>query len=202
MLGRNENALIKALQEHRDCKRLVKTIDSLPKLVGEKLLAQYAADAPALYVVPGRFEVRDTGLVLRFTVAGIVRNVAGHAQGRKGDGIDIGADHLMVLAVRALHEHRIGDATWRMTNGEMADDDVFFASGLTAIEMNFESSLVDMDHDWAANELDAFKHFHGDIDIPPHADPAEHGKWLKEPPDFSTSVPDAQMDVQLPGATE
>ncbi|SDO76321.1 hypothetical protein SAMN05216303_102292 [Rhodoferax sp. OV413] len=201
MLGRNENALLQAAREHRDIKRLVRTVDTLPKLIGEALLKKYAADAPALYLVPGRFEVRDTGLVLTFTVAAVVRNVAGQAQARKGDGVDIGIDQLMLLATRALHEHRIGDATWFMRRGEMVDDEIFDAAGITALEMLFESSLIEMDADWALEDLDDFKTFHGDIDIAGGAGCAEHGKWLADPADFSSSNPDAQLDVQLPGAS-
>jgi len=201
MLGRNENALLQATREHRDIKRLVRTVDTLPKLIGEALLKKYVADAPALYLVPGRFEVRDTGLVLTFTVAAVVRNVAGQAQARKGDGVDIGVDQLMLLATRALHEHRIGDATWFLRRGEMVDDEIFEAAGITALEMLFESSLIEMDSNWALEELDDFKSFHGDVDLGGKAGSDEHAKWLNSPPDFSTSNPDAQLDVQLPGAS-
>ena len=201
MLAAQENALLQAMRTHRDCKLLVRTIDTLPKVIGKELLSRYAADAPALYVVPGRFTVRDDTLVPTFTVAAIVRNVAGHAQGRKGDGVDIGVDGLMVLATRALHGRRLGDCAWRLTGGEMVDDEVFFVGGLIALEMTFEGSAIELTPDYGAAELDDLLRVHGDMDIEPHAGAVEHAKWLATPPDYSTSAPDAQLDVQLDGAS-
>jgi|GEM_PF-483027 len=37
--------------------------------------------------------------------------------------------------------------------------------------------------------------FSGQIDIPPHEDETEHDKWLAEPPDYTTTQPDAQVIV-------
>lgn len=201
MLAAQENALLQALRAHRDCKLLVRTMDSLPKVPSAELLRRYAADAPALYVVPGRFTVRDDVLVPTFTVAAIARNVAGHAQARKGDGVDIGVDGLMVLATRALHARRLGDCAWRLTGGEMVDDEVFFVAGLTALEMTFEGSAIELTPDFGMAELDDLLRVHGDMDIEPQAGAAEHAKWLQTPPDYSTSAPDAQLDVQLDGAS-
>ena len=134
-------------------------------------------------------------------MAAIARNVAGHAQARKGDGIDIGVDQLMTLAARALHDQRIGSCTWLLTQGELVDDEIFFEAGLTALEMVFEGTAVEVAPDWTADELNNFTQFHGDIDVAGSGG-AEHAKWLQEPPDFSTSAPGAQLDVQLPGASE
>lgn len=201
MLGRNETALIEALRTHRDCERLVRTIDSLPAVPSEELLGRYVVDAPALYVVPGTFTVRDGVLYPTFTIAAVASNVAGQAQARNGDGVDIGVDQLMVLAVRAVNEHRIGDCTWLLQRGGLVDDELFSASGLTAMELVFEGSACALPSDWSAEELEDFLRFHADIDIEPHAGETEHRKWLQEPPDFSSSRPDADLDVQLPGAS-
>lgn len=203
MLAAAENALIARLEGHRDVHRLVRTVSSLPKMTSEALLARYYADAPALYIVPGRFTVKDSQATLRFTVAGVVRNVAGQAQARKGDGIDLGCDHLVALAVRALHDQRIGDCSWSVTGGEMADDELFDKAGIAAVEITLESTPVELDYDYGAAqlaELPDFTHLHADVDLPPQASAAEHGQWLATPPDFSASRPDAELDVQLPGA--
>lgn len=40
--------------------------------------------------------------------------------------------------------------------------------------------------------------FHADTDIPPFETAAEHAKWLEEPPDQTTSKPDAEDSVTLP----
>lgn len=204
MLAAAENALIDALANHRDIKGKLRAVESLPKLIGDKLLQRYVADAPAFYVVPGLISVAGDEATLDFTVAGIVRNVAGHSQARKGDGIDIGCDHLLVLAIRALHAHSLGGCTWSMVSAEMAADEIFEQAGISAIEMKFKSSPVLLDADYGAAqlaELDDFTHFHADLDIAPQAGATEHDKWLAEPPDHTTSTPDAELDLQLPGAT-
>ncbi|WP_208508374.1 hypothetical protein [Variovorax paradoxus] len=200
MLARQEDALIAALKGHRDIKDRVRNVSSLPEVPSDELIEKYRLEAPALYVIPGRFEIRDGLMYPHFSVAAVASNVAGQAQGRKGDGIDLGVDQLMVLALRAIHEHRIADCTWLCTRGEMVDDDLFFSSGLTAMEIVFEGSGMEMPVDWGQDELDDFLHFHAEIDIEPHESKAVHEKWLEEPPDFSTTRPDADLDVQLPGA--
>jgi hypothetical protein len=204
MLAAAENALIARLQGHRDVQRLVRTVSTLPKLTSEQLLRRYHADAPALYIVPGRFTVKDSLATMRFTVAGVVRNVAGQEQARKGDGIDIGCDHLVILAIRALNEQFIGDCSWSVTGGEMADDELFDSAGIAAVEITLESTPVELAFDYGEAqlaELPDFTRLHADIDLPPQVSAAEHAKWLANPTDFLTSQPDAELDVQLPGAS-
>lgn len=200
MLAAQENALLAALREHRHIKHLVRTVDTLPKVMGKDLLTRYMADAPALYVVPGRFRVQSDTLTPTFTVAAVARNVGGHEMARKGNEVDIGVDGLMVLAVRALHGRRLGDCQWSLASGEMADDDLFFSAGLTALEMVFEGSPIELTEDFGLAELDDFLHLHGDVDLAGDAGADEHAKWLATPADTSTSAPDAQLDVQLTGA--
>ena len=200
MLAAAENALIARLAGHRDIKRLVRTVATLPKLTSEALLKRYALDAPALYVIPGRFVVKDNLATLRFTVAGVVRNVAGQAQARKGDGIDLGCDHLVALAIRALNDQVVGDCSWLVTAGEMVDDDIFDSAGVAAVEITLESTPVALDFDYGEAqlaELDDFNALHADMDLSPQASDAEHDKWLATPPDLSSSQPDLTLDLQL-----
>lgn len=217
MLGHAEDALIARLKGHRDIARLVRTVGTLPKIPDDQLLQRYHADAPALYIVPGRFVVKDSQATMIFTVAGVVRNVAGQEQARKGDGIDIGCDHLVTLAIRALHGQRIGNCSWSVTGGEMMDDALFDAAGIAAVEITLESTAVELDYDYGADqiaqlpgagagggadsEVGDFTRFHADIDLPPHAGTQEYASWLAEPPIYTNSRPDADLDVQLPGAT-
>lgn len=201
MLARAENALVERLATYRDIKNCVRTVASLPKALASKdLLARYLVDAPALYIVPGKFTVADSEATLSFTLAGIVRNVAGNAQARKGDGIDIGCDQLVTLAIRALHGQVVGDCSWHVTGGEMVDEAVFDEAGIAAVEITLQSTPVELSADYGADQLGELANFtrlHGDIDIAPHAGAAEHAKWLQAPPDQSTSKPDATMDVAL-----
>lgn len=202
MLARQENALLAALRGHRNIQALVRTVGTLPAVPDKDLLSRYVTDAPALYLVPGRFVVRDDCLVPNFSVAAVVRHVGGTAQARKGDGLDLGVDALMALATRALHGHRIGDSHWRLASGALVDDELFQQAGLTALEMVFEGSPVELDADFGIGELDDLLVVHADIDASPHAGAAEHAKWLQTPPDLSVSAPDATLDVQLTGASE
>lgn len=202
MLVASENSLLAALKAHRIVKAFkVRTVESLPKLPLEQLLARYAADAPALYVLPGSLKSDGDDATMTFTVAGVVRNVAGNAQARKGDGIDIGCDHLLLAAVRAIHGHKLGICSWHLASAEMVDDEIFDKTGLAAIEMTFESSRVQLPDDWELGELEDFLHFHADVDIAPHAAAGQHDKWLEEPPDLTTDRPDADLDVTLEGAS-
>jgi hypothetical protein len=202
MLVAAENALVAGLTAHRVVQQLkLRAVESLPKLPTDKLLARYAADAPALYVVPGRLKGDGDDATMTFTIAGVVRNVAGHGQARKGDGIDIGCDHLMLAAVRAIHQQKLGICNWHLASAEMVDDEIFDKAGLAAIEMTFESSRVQIPDDWELGELDNFTHFHADLDITPHAAVGEHDNWLQEPPDLTTDRPDANVDVTLEGAS-
>ncbi len=201
MLVAAENALVAGLKSHRLVQALrLRTVDSLPKLPTDKLLARYAADAPALYVISGTLKGDGDDFSMTFKVAGVVRNVAGNQQARKGDGIDIGCDHLLIAATRALHAHQVGVCSWTLLAAEMVDDDLFDQAGLAAIEMAFESSRLQAPDDWELGELDKFTHFHADLDIAPHAAAGETARWLQEPPDLTTDRPDADLDVTLEGA--
>lgn len=203
MLALHENALLAALKGHRTATK-VKTVESLPKAMGDKLLARYQVEAPALYVVPGRITVKDDQAHLEFTVAGIVRNVAGQAQARKGDGIDLGCDHLLRIAIKAINRKTLGVCSWSLASAEMADDDVFLAAGISAIEMKFSSSAIDLEADYTEQEIAELEDFlllHADIDSPADAGAIEYASWLTEPPNYTNTQPDLQMDVSLPGAT-
>lgn len=208
MLAASENALLARLRGHRDIEPVIRTIETLPKVGIEELLKRYFTDAPAFYVVPGKFLVRDDAAIMQFTVAGVVRNVAGQEQARKGDGIDIGCDHLIILAIRALHGQRIGDCTWNVTSGEMVDDEVFDAAGISAVELTLMGTPIELSADYGEAELanlaenspiGNFTHLYADIDSPADAGELEYLSWLAEPPVYNTQ-PDLQMDVQLPGA--
>jgi hypothetical protein len=203
MLALHENALLAALKGHRHAAK-VRMVDSLPKVIGDKLLSRYVVDAPALYVVPGRIVVTDDQARMEFIVAGIVKNVGGQAQARKGDGIDLGCDHLLRIGIKALNRQTLGLCSWSLATAEMVDDDVFLQAGISGIEMKFVSSAVDLEADYdesEIDELDDFLKLHADIDSPADAGALEYASWLTEPPNYTNTHPDLQMDVQLPGAS-
>lgn len=203
MLAAAGTELLNALRDHRDVKERLRTVERLPQLPLDKLLQRYASDAPAFYLLPGALRVVDASAgeaVLGFTLAGVVRNVGGHDKAFVGDGIDLGADALLVLAMRAWHGKVIGNCTWNLVRAEMEDDPLFDDAGIAAMSITFESSRVLLTEDWALADLDDFKRFHGDIDLPPMAGELEYQSWLATPPDFTTSRPDADLDVSFEGA--
>ena len=204
MLAMHENALVDALQSRPEIKSRVRSVGTLPRLFGKELLARYVADAPAIYVVPGRITFADDTATLAFTVAGVVRNVAGTAQARKGDQVDIGCDHLLVMVLRAINAKRLGACSWAAVAAEMADDEVFDSAGLSVIEMRFVGTGISVDSEFADEQLamlDDFFRFHGDFDLAPHAPDAARQGWLATPPNTTDASPDITLDVQLPGAS-
>lgn len=202
MLAAAANAFVAALRGHRAIKDVVRAVDRLPKLELEELLKRYAADAPAFYVLPGTLRVVEGDcFVITQSIGAVVRNVAGPDQAFQGDGIDIGVDQLLLLATRALHAHTLAGCSWNLVRAEMEDDPLFDAAGVAAMSITFESTPIEIDADWQLGELDDFKHFHTDYDLPAHAGATEYDSWLAEPPNYATSRPDLQDDLTLQGAS-
>lgn len=204
MLAVHENALVNALNSRPDIKSRVRTVGTLPRLFGKELLSRYVADAPAIYVVPGKITFADDTATLAFTVAGVVRNVAGTAQARKGDQVDIGCDHLLVMVLRAINAKHLGQCSWKAVAAEMADDELFDSAGLSVIEMRFVSGEIAIGSEFSDEQLamlDDFYRFHGDFDLAPHATDEARAGWLATPPNTTGDTPDMTLDVQLPGAS-
>ena len=206
MLALHENALIAALDARPGIKLVARTIGSIPDLPTEKLLAQYQADAPATYVVSPRLVADDSGAVMHSTIVIMVRNVASRDQARKGNQVEVGIDQLFTLVCRAINGKRIGEATWYVRRAEFADDDLFVKQGLTVLEVAIDSSRQDLPYEWDPDttdmQLDDLKHFHADFDIVPFANASEYAKWLETPPNYTTSRPDAQAELQLAGGSQ
>lgn len=200
MLATAGNGILEALRMHRDIANRLRAIERLPQLDMEALLQRYVADAPAFYLLPGTFRTVDDDMVLSFPLAAVVRNAAGHEAALAGDGQDLGLDHLLQLALRALHGHTIAGCTWRVARGELVDDPVFDKTGCAAMEIHLESSPLPIDADWAIEELDSFNTFHADLDLDPMAGETEYQSWLAEPPVYTNSRPDATVDLSLQGA--
>lgn len=200
MLATTGQALLDALANHRDIKDKLRAIERLPQLELKQLLQRYVADAPAFYLLPGSFRTVEDDLIVSFTLAGVVRNVGGSEKAFAGDGQDLGVDHLLQLAMRALHGHTIGECAWRVIGGELVDDPVFDETGVAAVEIRLESSPLPIEADWPIESLDSFKTFHADIDLQPHAGEIEYASWLQTPPNFNTSRPEATVDLSLQGA--
>lgn len=200
MLATSGQAILAALKAHRHIADKVRAVERLPQMELKELLQKYAADAPAFYLLPGTFRTVEDDLVISFPLAAVVRNVRDHDAQLAGDGQDIGLDHMLVLAMRALHGHMLGSCSWRITRGELVDDPIFDTTGVAALEMTLESSPIPIEADWALEELDSFQTFHADVDLAPHAGDAEYDSWLQVPPVYTNTRPDADIHVSLEGA--
>lgn len=153
MLAEIEAALVARLRTHPAAAQLVRTVDTLPQVPTTELLSRYAVDAPAVYVVPGVFEVEDNDLTPKVTIA-LIAKAADSNAARTGDGLSVGIDQLMVFVARAINMQRIGPCNWQLKRGAMVDEDLFFSSGLTALEMSFEGSPIELPYDYGAPPLD------------------------------------------------
>lgn len=201
MLAAASTALLEAVRANRLVAGKLREVEPLPQMSVDELLQRYASEAPSLYLLPGTLRVDNEAAILTFTFAAVVRNVAGHEQAFKGDALDLGVDHLFLMATRAVHNHRIGPASWSLVRAEMEDDPLFDKAGIAAMSMTFESTPVEIPADWEMGELADFKTFHGDVDLKPHAGEIEYQSWLQEPPNYAQSRPDLQLDVTLEGAS-
>jgi len=205
MLAFHENALIAALKARPGLRNTLREVGAIPNVPTEKLLQQYAADAPAIYVAAPLLVVENDMAVMRFTLVIMVRNAASRDQARKGNVKELGVDQYFTLLCRTINSKKIGDATWYVKRAEYADDDLFVKQSLTVMEIAIESSAQELPYEVDENttdlQLDDLKHVHMDMDIAPHALSTEYGKWLQVPPDFTQSRPDAQAEVQLAGGS-
>jgi hypothetical protein len=205
MLALHENALIAALKARPGLQNTLREVGAIPNVPSEKLLAQYSTDAPAIYVAAPLLVVDNDMATMRFTLVIMVHNVGSRAQARKGNSQELGIDQYFTLACRTINGKKIGEATWYVKRAEFADDELFVQHGLTVMEVALESSAQELPYEVDENttdlQLDDFKHLHADIDIAPHAMSGDYGKWLEQPPNYSTDAPDAQADIQLTGGS-
>lgn len=202
MLAAHEDALIAALKVRPGLVNTLRVVGGIPAVPTNELLRNYATGAPAIYVAAPRLVVNGDTAVLRFTLVIMVRNVASRDQARKGNVVELGIDQYFTLLCRTVNGKQIGDTSWKVMSAEYADDDLFVQHGLTVLEVAIESGTVELPYEDGPDlELDDLKAVHADFDIAPHALSSEYGKWLQEPPDYSTDRPDAQAVIQLPGGS-
>ncbi|MGA0569645.1 hypothetical protein ACO2Q9_02870 [Variovorax sp. VNK109] len=203
MLAFHETALLDALKNRPGLKLSLRHVGAIPDVPDEKLLAQYQTDAPAIYLAAPKLVVENDTAKIRAVLVIMVRNVGDRDQARKGNARELGIDQYLTLILRTVNGKFIGDTSWFCKSAEFADDNLFVKHGLTAMEVAIESGAIELPYEAPAPDmpLDDFEHFHADIDIVPHTLSAEYGKWLQQPPDYTTSRPDAQADLSLAGGS-
>lgn len=156
--------------------------------------------------VPGCWVVFDGGpadrageprLASRWLVYVATGHEGDEERRRLGDTRAIGAYDLLARLVPALHGHVLPDVgtvtVTRVDNlftGRMEKQGVAVYGIELALPLVFALAVPDT--------VTPFETFHADLDIEAHETAAEHQKWLAEPPDQSTSKPDAADTVALP----
>lgn len=196
MLTEAENALIERVKTSAIGSRL-RQVGSLPDLEGESLVKHFATDAPAVYVAPSdRFPVDSGQLDVVFGVACVVRNAAGQAATRKGDGMAVGLYELAEFIAAQLNGYKAGDIPLYVTSIGFMDDDKVFKAGLQVAVIRLEGSVM-LGPAVDETALADFLRMNSQIDIEPHEDSEEHDKWSEEPPNHSTSKPDLIDNQEL-----
>ena len=177
----------------------LRTVESLPGAINSTMIKQLAPRAPGVHssflgAGPSRGGTPEQ-LDARWALYVITTHASGQAARRRGDATLIGAYEILAPLVAALHSAPIPDCgavrNVRIDNlwsGEME------SRGIALFAVTFD---VPMTLTGDEPTLDAFETFHADYDVPLFVSATEHQKWLEEPPDHTTSVPDAEDTVQL-----
>lgn len=194
-----EDSLLALVEGHAIYKKL-REVDTLPGPLDVDLLKKLAAKAPGVYLLFAGFRAKQAGEIEAvMNGTWIVYIVTGNASGRKakrrGGNGEVGAYEIADTLTPLLHdrlipgEGRVSVTDCRNLYSSRLDKQNVALYAITCtlpMNMGYEADLAG---------LDDFVTFHADTDIPPHESSAEHDKWLAEPPDYTTSMPDAQDTV-------
>lgn len=202
MLVELETGLVALIKDSPLAGRL-RQVDSLPDLVGDSLIGRFTTDAPAVYVAMGSFPVRAGMARPKYGVACVARNSRGHQAARHGDGVAIGL-HEMLEAVMSLLDGAAiaagGDdvVAFEVVSCDLVASEALYQKGIYAGVVQIQTTTeVRLPPPLDASALADFKTFHSATDIDPHQVPAEHQKWLQEPPDLGTSAPELSDTLTL-----
>lgn len=197
MLTRAENSVLAILRTGPMAAHL-RTVDSLESL-DEQMQARQdvravQVRAPAAYVTGVGARLEDTTAVVRVAVLVVAANKA-----RVIDGVDRtsagSVSALADLAVQALDGATALDIVWMARSVDPIENEVFRAAGLALMSIEL---VANVEREYADIEgMAPFETFDAQLDIPPQVSAAEHAKWVDEPPDHSTSAPDAHDNVSL-----
>lgn len=202
MLVELETGLVALLRASPLATRL-RQVDSLPDLDGDSLLGRFATDAPAVYVAMGSFPVTRGYARPKFGIACVAKNSRSQQAARHGDGVAIGLyemlDAVMTLVDGATVGMSFAIAGFEVLSCDQVTSDALYQKGLYVGVVQIQASAdvrLQLPIDEAS--LAPFRTFHTATDIDAQASAAEHSKWLREPPDYSTSAPGLTDTLSLP----
>lgn len=199
MLAEIETGLVTLIRNSSLGKRL-RQVDSLPDLDGDSLIGRFATDAPAVYVAMGSFPVKNRYARPKFGIACVAKNSRSHQAARHGDGVVIGLYEMLDAAMAFLDGAVIdtGDAqvSFEVVSCDQVLSDALYQKGIYAAVVQLQTTAeIPLPSD--AVDLADFKTFHSDYDVDPHQTSTEHDKWIQEPSDLSTSVPELSDTLTL-----
>jgi hypothetical protein len=195
MIAEVEQEIVAAIKASAIAGKL-RAIDTLPDL-SESTLKRIMTFAPAVYVIAGNFPIKDGVASLTFSLVCLARNARGDQAARQGDGITIGLYQILDYLAGLFNP-------CAMPSAVLSADQVRFvrADGFTAANVNAGlltiTGKVTLDHNIDESLLSDFVTFGADYDIEPFAGSVEHGKWLQEPADHTTSAPYLTDTTTLP----
>ena len=207
MLVELETGLVALLKSSPLGQRL-RQVDSLPDLEGDSLVERFTTDAPAVYVALGSFPIKSGYARPKFGVACVARNSRSQQAARHGDGVAIGLQPMLDAAMSLLDgatvsygddgaggpAHAVG---FEAVACDLVSSEALYKKGLYVGVVQIQTSADVSLPEFLDGDLADFKTFAADVDIDPHQAPAEHAKWLQEPPDYSTSAPELSDQLKL-----
>ncbi|MBF8179656.1 hypothetical protein [Herminiimonas contaminans] len=119
----------------------------------------------------------------------------------KSEGVDVErAESLMGRQVRVLLQRQLRGPDMQIKSMDQSSQlEVPYGWVSMMLEVGPYDATEELTEDEAIYKLAEFLTFDAAIDIgQPHQSADEHRKWLKEPPDFSSSKPDLQSKTDLP----
>lgn len=195
MLTELETQLIAAIQASPIAPHLRK-VDAMPDADAKTLTSVFAASAPGVFVVAGAVVLADATALVQFDLICLARNSRGNTAARRGDPQTIGLYQILDGLAQWLNNHATTDAVWQVKRIDFSKNDIWQANNLSAgsvaLETTVSLSLLD------TSGMGEFITFHGDYDIEPFETLDEHNKWLHEPADYSTSLPELTDITTLP----
>lgn len=175
----------------------LREVGAMPTLDAKALLAKFAATAPAVYAVAGKVAFADATATARFGLLCIARNARGNDAARRGDGQTIGLYQILDGLAAWLDSHATDSTVWNVAAMDFPDGQIWRDNGLSAGILQLGAKVLPpklLDE----TALGAFETFHADYDVDPFQAQGEHEKWAKEPPDYTTSLPELTDTTILP----
>ncbi len=185
MLVGTEEAFIDLVKASALKDRL-RTIDAVDQVTPD-MIRRMVASAPAVYVLVRHSRIERASARVTADVLCLARNARGGKAARHGDASAIGAYEIADAIVALCNNLNAG---FTPTDAKVDRNPAWPAAQLAAVVVTVQNSVtaptgLDLD------KLADFATFDAQYDIPPHEDGTEHDKWLEEPPDHTTSEPDA-----------